>query len=107
VTLKTNKTDPNNPKNKAFGLINVTTDAGLCTAPCDWAAVGAAFLGNNAPTAGILKSVNPQPGALGNIVTAGPVTGAPSGNNFVRVTNLNTGEIVVKPVTDFTVQAVV
>jgi hypothetical protein len=109
VKLKTNKSDPNHPKDPAWGSINVTTDAGICTptatAACDWTAVGKAFIGNNPGTAGILRSVNPTPGALGNIVTAGPVTGAPSGNNLVQVTAVG-GAVVVPPVRDFTVQAV-
>jgi hypothetical protein len=106
--LKTNKPDPLHPGNASWGSINVTTDAGICaptaTAPCDWAAVGAAFIGDSAPTGGILRSVTAQAGALGNIVTAGPVTGAPTGNNFVKVTPAG-GKPVVD-VSDFTVQAV-
>jgi hypothetical protein len=109
VKLKTNKSDPIHPKDPAWGSINVTTDAGICaptaTAACDWTAVGNAFLGNFPASAGILRSVNPTPGALGNIVTAGPVTGAPSGKNYVRVTAVG-GAVVVPAVSDFAVQAV-
>ena len=96
----------------AEGVINETIDAGLC-APgpaCDWDGVGRAFLGNYGvgTTATFLRQVNPPAGTIGNPTVATAVTGAPSGNNFVRVDGPNAGGTGVNTLTvsTFAVQGV-
>ena len=96
------------------GEINVTMDEGCdpaATGTCDWAGVGAAFLGQYATgsTATFLKQVGAEAGTLGSIDTARTVTGAPSGNNFVRVVGPNAGGPGVNTATTnlFTVQGLI
>ncbi|MBT2547132.1 FG-GAP-like repeat-containing protein [Arthrobacter sp. ISL-65] len=99
----------------AAGGINSTTDAGACaptdTVACDWAGVGAAFLGDfgRGTTASFLRQVNAPAGTLGDINTAGPVTGAPSGSNSVTVAGPDAGGPGVNTVTqsNFTVQGLI
>ena len=72
----------------ALGIINQTIDDGCLDVPCDWDAVGQAFLGEYAvgTTATFLRQTGTPPaGTIGDINTARTVTGAPSGNNFVSV----------------------
>lgn len=103
------------PDPKVGGRIKQTIDAGVCapsaTVPCDWAGVGAAFLGNYATgtTATFLRQVGAAPGTLGDINTARPVTGAPSGTNAVTITGPNAGGPGVNTLTvnTFTVQGLV
>lgn len=99
----------------ADGIINETLDQGVCapsaTTPCDWAGVGAAFLGDfgRGTTATFLRQDGAAPGTLGDINTARTVTGAPSGNNFVRVVGPNAGGPGVNTLTvnTFTVQGLI
>jgi hypothetical protein len=99
----------------ATGVINQTLDQGACapslTAPCDWAGVGAAFLGDfgRGTTATFLRQVGAAAGTLGDINTARTVTGAPSGNNFVSVVGPNAGGPGVNTLTvnTFTVQGLI
>ncbi|MFE5835660.1 FG-GAP-like repeat-containing protein [Arthrobacter sp. NPDC056493] len=99
----------------ATGVINQTLDQGICapsaTTPCDWAGVGAAFLGDfgRGTTATFLRQEGAAPGTLGDINTARTVTGAPSGNNFVRVVGPNAGGAGVNTLTvnTFTVQGLI
>ena len=99
----------------ATGVINQTLDQGICapspTTPCDWAGVGAAFLGDfgRGTTATFLRQDGAAPGTLGDINTARTVTGAPSGNNFVRVVGPNAGGPGVNTLTvnTFTVQGLI
>jgi hypothetical protein len=108
------KADPD-PKNPALGRIKSTTDAGLCapspTTPCDWAGVGAAFLGDYkaGATATFLRQVGAAPGTLGDINTARAVTGAPSGTNAVIVSGPNAGGPGINTLTvnTFTVQGLI
>jgi hypothetical protein len=96
----------------ADGVINETLDQGACAptpdAACNWAGVGAAFLGDfgRGTTATFLRQVGAAAGTLGDINTARTVTGAPSGNNFVRVVGPNAGGPGVSTLTvnTFTVQ---
>lgn len=98
-----------------LGEINETLDQGACapteTAPCDWAGVGAGFLGDYraGSTATFLKQVGAAAGTIGDINTARAVTGAPSGNNFVRVDGPNAGGPGVNTLTvsTFTVQGLI
>jgi hypothetical protein len=98
-----------------LGRIKQTIDAGVCTpsatTPCDWAGVGEAFLGDYkvGTTASFLKQVGAVPGTLGDINTARPVTGAPSGNNFVTVEGPDAGGpgVDVLTVSTFTVQGLI
>jgi Bacterial Ig-like domain/FG-GAP-like repeat len=99
----------------AVGVINQTLDQGVCapsaTTPCDWAGVGAAFLGDfgRGTTATFLRQDGAAPGTLGDINTPRTVTGAPSGNNFVRVVGPNAGGPGVNTLTvnTFTVQGLI
>jgi len=99
----------------ATGVINQTLDEGVCaptaTVACDWAGVGAAFLGDFGPgtTATFLRQDGAAPGTLGDINTARTVTGAPSGNNFVNVVGPNAGGPGVNTLTvnTFTVQGLI
>ena len=103
------------PKNAALGRIKTTLDSGVCAptalVPCDWKGVGAAFLGDYAvgTTAAFLKQTGAAAGTLGDINTARPVTGAPSGTNAVIVTGPNAGGPGVDTLTvdTFTVQGLV
>jgi hypothetical protein len=93
----------------------VTLDEGVCapsaTAPCDWAGVGAGFLGDFAggTTATFLRQVGAAPGTLGDINAARTVTGAPSGTNAVIVAGPNAGGSGVNTLTvnTFTVQGLI
>jgi hypothetical protein len=97
------------------GRINQTIDAGVCaptdTVPCDWAGVGAAFLGTNAKTttSTFLKQDGAAPGTLGDINTARTVTGAPSGTNAVIIEGPNAGGNGINTLTvnQFTVQGLI
>ncbi|MFE4544993.1 Ig-like domain-containing protein [Arthrobacter sp. NPDC056727] len=103
------------PKNASLGRIKTTIDSGVCapspTAPCDWAGVGAAFLGDykTGSTATFLRQVGAAPGTLGDINTARAVTGAPSGTNAVVITGPNAGGpgINTLTVSTFTVQGLI
>lgn len=103
------------PKNPAAGRIRVTIDSGVCapspTVPCDWAGVGAAFLGDYkaGSTATFLRQVGAAPGTLGDINTARTVTGAPSGTNAVVITGPNAGGPGINTLTvnTFTVQGLI
>jgi hypothetical protein len=96
----------------ADGIINQTLDQGACAptpdAACNWAGVGAAFLGDfgRGTTATFLKQNGAAAGTLGDINTARTVTGAPSGNNFVNVVGPNAGGPGINTLTvnTFTVQ---
>ena len=100
---------------KGAGEISQTVDSGLCTptatVACDWDGVGRAFLGSYGvgTTATFLRQVNPPAGTLGNPNAASAVTGAPSGNNFVRVEGPNAGGpgINTLTVSTFAVQGVI
>jgi hypothetical protein len=108
------KADPD-PKNAALGRIKSTTDAGICaptaTTPCDWAGVGAAFMGDYAAgsTASFVRQVGAAPGTLGDINTARTITGAPSGTNAVIVSGPNAGGPGINTLTvnTFTVQGLI
>ncbi|NKX49464.1 hypothetical protein HER39_02480, partial [Arthrobacter deserti] len=82
---------------EADGTVNETIDSGTCaptrTTPCDWDGVGEAFLGDYqfGSTATFLRQADAPAGKLGDPNVAAPVTGAPPGNNFVRVTGPNAG----------------
>ncbi|WP_083706250.1 VCBS repeat-containing protein [Arthrobacter sp. QXT-31] len=97
------------------GEINETFDLGACAptpdAACNWAGVGAAFLGDfgRGTTATFLRQDGAAPGTLGDINTARTVTGAPSGNNFVTITGPNAGGPGVNTATTnlFTVQGLI
>ncbi|WP_052510752.1 VCBS repeat-containing protein [Crystallibacter crystallopoietes] len=94
------------------GEINETIDAGECTpGACDWDGVGRAFLGDygNGTTATFLRQVNPPAGKIGDPNVATAVTGAPSGNNFVRVDGPNAGGPGINTITasSFAVQGVI
>lgn len=112
VNVFTSEADPKNP---AVGRIRVTIDSGVCapspTAPCDWAGVGGAFLGDYkaGSTATFLRQVGAAPGTLGDINTARAVTGAPSGTNAVVITGPNAGGPGVNTLTvnTFTVQGLI
>jgi hypothetical protein len=99
----------------AGGRINQTTDAGACaptdTVACDWAGVGTAFLGDfgRGTTATFLTQVGAPAGTLGDINTARPVTGAPSGVNSVTVAGPNAGGPGINTITqsNFTVQGLI
>ncbi|MHA7276857.1 Ig-like domain-containing protein [Arthrobacter sp. Hz1] len=103
------------PKVATAGRIKQTIDAGVCAPtpqqPCDWAGVGQAFLGDNSDstTSTFLKQVGAAPGTLGDINTARAVTGAPTGNNFVRVDGPDAGGPGVNTLTvnTFTVQGLI
>jgi hypothetical protein len=91
TVLQATAADPDHPKDTRYGSINVTTDAGICaptaTVPCDWAAVGNAFLGDyQVGTTSWLKQANAPAGTLGSPLLNRSVSGAPSGFNFVEVT---------------------
>ncbi|OFI37354.1 hypothetical protein BIU82_09815 [Arthrobacter sp. SW1] len=109
VNVFTAEADPQDP---GLGQVNVTIDEGVCAPtpaqPCDWAGVGAAFLGDfaNGATAAFVKQVNATAGNLGNLNAPGPVTGAPSGTNAVVITGPDAGGPGVDTLTvsDFTVQ---
>ncbi|HEX2248552.1 MAG TPA: Ig-like domain-containing protein, partial [Arthrobacter sp.] len=112
VTTLTAQPDP---KNASLGHIKTTLDSGVCAptalVPCDWAGVGAAFLGDYAvgTTASFLRQTGAAAGTLGDINTARPVTGAPSGTNAVVITGPNAGGPGVNTLTvdTFTVQGLV
>jgi hypothetical protein len=112
VNTFTSEADPKNP---AVGRIRVTIDSGVCapslTTPCDWAGVGAAFLGDYkaGSTATFLRQVGAAPGTLGDINTPRAVTGAPSGTNAVIITGPNAGGPGVNTLTvnTFTVQGLI
>lgn len=102
------------PQDASLGVINVTLDEGCdptATSACDWAGVGASFLGDytTGSTATFLKQDGAEAGTLGSIDTARTVTGAPSGNNFVQVVGPDAGGPGVNTVTTnlFTVQGLV
>jgi hypothetical protein len=103
------------PKDASLGRIKVTLDSGACaptpSVPCDWDGVGAAFLGDYAAgtTASFLKQTGAAAGTLGDINTARPVTGAPSGTNAVIVTGPDAGGPGINTLTvdTFTVQGLV
>ncbi|MFE4229689.1 beta strand repeat-containing protein [Arthrobacter sp. NPDC056886] len=103
------------PGGKRPGVIKQTIDAGLCTPsprnPCDWAGVGEAFLGNYqaGTTASFLRQIGAPAGTIGDINTAGPVTGAPSGLNAVIVEGPNAGGPGVNTlrIDNFTVQGLI
>ncbi|MDQ0868318.1 hypothetical protein QFZ70_000791 [Arthrobacter sp. V1I9] len=98
-----------------LGEINQTLDQGACapneTTACDWAGVGAGFLGDYraGSTATFLTQVGAAAGTIGDINTARPVTGAPSGNNFVRVDGPDAGGpgVDTMTVSTFTVQGLI
>ena len=110
-TISSTTPDPNNPGRAWF---KETIDSGSCAPtlarPCDWAAVGDAFLGDYAvgSTATFLKQVGAPAGTLGSIATEAKVTGAPSGINAVIVTGPDAGGpgINTLTVSNFTVQGV-
>ncbi|MDQ0862865.1 Ig-like domain-containing protein [Arthrobacter globiformis] len=112
VNVLTSEADPKNP---AVGRIKTTIDSGVCapspTAPCNWAGVGAAFLGDYkaGSTATFLRQVGAAPGTLGDINTPRAVTGAPSGTNAVVITGPNAGGpgINTLTVSTFTVQGLI
>ncbi|WP_461186602.1 Ig-like domain-containing protein [Arthrobacter sp. Z4-13] len=112
VNVFTSEADPKNP---ALGRIRVTLDSGVCapspTVPCDWAGVGAAFLGDYkaGSTATFLRQVGAAPGTLGDINTPRAVTGAPSGTNAVIIDGPNAGGpgINTLTVSTFTVQGLI
>jgi hypothetical protein len=98
----------------ATGVINETLDEGCeptATTACDWAGVGAAFLGayTTGSTATFLQQVGAEAGTIGSIDTPRPVTGAPSGSNFVQVVGPDAGGPGIDTVTTdlFTVQGVI
>ena len=103
------------PRNATLGRIKQTIDSGVCTptrtAACDWAGVGEAFLGDYqfGSTATFLRQVGAAAGTLGDIGTARPVTGAPSGVNSVTVTGPDAGGPGVNTLTvsTFTVQGLI
>jgi hypothetical protein len=96
------------------GVINQTLDEGCeptATVACDWASVGAGFLGEFAAgtTATFLRQVGAPAGTIGSIDAARPVTGAPTGNNFVQVVGPDAGGPGVDTLTvnTFTVQGLI
>jgi hypothetical protein len=103
------------PKNANRGRIRQTIDAGICAPtaarPCDWAGVGEAFLGDDAgsTTSTFLRQNGAPAGTIGDINTARTVTGAPTGNNFVRVDGPDAGGPGVNSFTVslFTVQGLI
>ncbi|WP_336711208.1 Ig-like domain-containing protein [Arthrobacter sp. USHLN218] len=103
------------PKNAALGRIKTTIDSGVCAptplVPCNWAGVGAAFLGDYAvgTTASFLRQTGAAPSTLGDINTPRPVTGAPSGTNAVVVTGPDAGGPGINTLTvdTFTVQGLI
>ncbi|WP_458115772.1 FG-GAP-like repeat-containing protein [Arthrobacter sp. D2-10] len=92
------------------GVINETIDDGCADTPCNWEAVGQAFLGDYAvgTTARFLRQTTAPAGTIGDINTARTVTGAPSGNNSVSIvgpgvnqsTNLFTVQGLIADVVD-------
>ena len=97
-----------------FGEINQTFDEGCtpsATAACDWASVGAGFLGDytTGATATFLRQDGAAAGTLGSIDTATTVTGAPSGNNFVQVVGPDAGGpgIDILTVDEFAIQGLI
>ncbi|MBT2553127.1 VCBS repeat-containing protein [Arthrobacter sp. ISL-5] len=107
----TSEPDPQDP---SLGEINVTLDEGCTpsgTTACDWASVGASFLGDFASgsTATFLRQDGAPAGTIGDINTARPVTGAPSGTNAVIVTGPDAGGpgIDTLTVSTFTVQGLI
>ena len=103
------------PGGKRPGEIKATIDAGLCTpsprVPCDWVGVGEAFLGDyqGSATATFLRQIDAPAGTIGDINTARPVTGAPSGLNAVIVEGPNAGGPGVNTlrIDNFTVQGLI
>ena len=102
------------PKDPRLGEINVTLDEGCtpsATAACDWASVGASFLGDftSGSTATFLRQDGAAAGTLGDINTSTTVTGAPSGTNAVIVTGPDAGGSGVDTLTvnTFTVQGLI
>lgn len=97
----------------AAGGINVTIDEGDCAvAPCNFDLARAAFLGDfggPGTTATFLRQVGAADGTIGSINASLPVTGAPSGNNFVRVDGPNAGGPGINTLTvdRFAIQGVV
>ena len=73
------------------------------SAPPSWATFA------TGTTATFLRQVGAEAGTLGDINTARPVTGAPSGNNFVEVAGPNAGGPGIDTVTAnlFTVQGLI
>ncbi|WP_264353863.1 beta strand repeat-containing protein [Pseudarthrobacter sp. MM222] len=100
---------------KRPGQIRATIDDGVCTPspriPCDWVGVGEAFLGDyqTGATASFLRQVGAPAGTIGDINTARPVTGAPSGLNAVVVEGPNAGGPGVNTLTvnTFSVQGLI
>jgi hypothetical protein len=95
---------------EADGTVKETIDDGLCGTPCNWQGVGDAFLGDyQVNTATFLRQVNAPAGTLGNPNVPAAVTGAPSGNNFVRVDGPNAGGPGVDTLTvsQFNIQGVI
>ncbi|SDI37819.1 Ig-like domain (group 3) [Arthrobacter subterraneus] len=97
----------------AAGGINVTIDEGDCaTSPCNFDLARDAFLGDfggPGQTATFLRQEGAAPGTIGSINASLPVTGAPSGNNFVQVDGPNAGGPGVNTLTvdRFAVQGVI
>jgi hypothetical protein len=89
------------------GIINETLDKGCAGNPCDWNAVGQAFLGDYAvgSTATFLRQTTSAAGTIGDINTPRTVTGAPSGFNAVSVKD--EAGTVIASTTLFTVQGVI
>ncbi|MDF9278207.1 Ig-like domain-containing protein [Arthrobacter sp. EH-1B-1] len=92
--------------------IRVTIDEGVCGTPCDFNQAKTAFLGDYGgigTTAPFIRQTNAPAGALGSIATPGPITGAPSGFNYVEVVGPNAGGpgVNVLRVSTFNVQGVI
>jgi Fibronectin type III domain len=75
------------PQDATLGFINFTDDVGCELQPCDFAMAKTAFMGS------FLKQSNPVAGFIGNLLTTGTVTGAPSGLNKVIVTGPRAGGV--------------
>ncbi|HET7397585.1 MAG TPA: Ig-like domain-containing protein [Intrasporangium sp.] len=103
------------PKVPTLGFIKQTIDDGVCAptpaVPCDWDAVGAAFLGDYqvGSTPSFLKQDGAAPGTLGDITASRTVTGAPSGVNAVIIEGPDAGGpgIDTLTVNTFTVQGLI
>lgn len=95
----------------ATGVINVTLDEGCAGDPCDWNQVAQGFLGDY--TIGVstafIKQIGAPAGTIGEVANERPVTGAPSGNNFVQVAGPNAGGPGINTLTvnTFAIQGVI
>ncbi|MDF9278208.1 Ig-like domain-containing protein [Arthrobacter sp. EH-1B-1] len=92
--------------------INMTIDEGVCGTPCDFNQAKTAFLGDYGgigSTAPFIRQTNAPAGALGSIAAPGPITGAPSGFNYVEVVGPNAGGpgVNVLRVSTFAIQGVI